>query len=572
MSCKAIMTVVTITMVGVSPRAGWGTDQPVPGSKLSLKQTTTASASFTGKTPALIAPTPGGSDDPRMTGATVRIYNPQSGESATFQLPAPNWTANASGTTFKFVNPVAPAPPSEVRVASIRTGRAIKVRAKASGITLDETSQGSIGIVLTSGTTRYCALFGGIIRRDEPGRFQARNAPAPLACPSEATTTTTTATSTTETTESSTTVSTSTSTTVPSCPPPAVPLGSIAFTIDPGSSDCGGRRITPGPTAPFSGEIDDGMGVKLRDLGVGCLYIGGGTNGALPPAAIPPGGTAVLNISGASGLSLTLASSDGTGPDPAANCTRGAGPGKHCVNAAVPLPACTSDADCGGGQAGSCLLDANCFFGPPLAVPVPTTPAVSTCVVNVIQTDACGSADLLTMGSSLSVALSTRLYLTGDPDSPCPECVTPSPPDTCLPGEGPTCCSAGARAGESCTDSGPSNQCPPLGAQYVGNLPVTLSPLTTGTTTVTEPSGFFCPGQIGEGAFGRSQTRTIRETGTPLSGVPPLIPFTATLAGVFCTPSSGSGLVDGILDLPGPAAVSVTGTADICFPPLLPCP
>jgi hypothetical protein len=309
----------------------------------------------------------------------------------------------------------------------------------------------------------------------------------------------------------------------------------------------------PDPIAPFSGEIDDAMDVKRRDLGVGCLYLGGGNNAGLPPASIPAGGTSVLSISGASGLSLTLAASAGTG---SADCTLGAGPGSHCANAPTPLPACTADADCGG-QVGSCLLDANCFFGPPLPVPS-TTAAVSTCVMNVIQTDACGSADLATMGSSLSVNLSTRLYLTGDPVSPCPLCSGT--------------CSAGARMGDPCTGSGPSNDCPPLGAQYIGNLAVALSPLSTGTTTATSPDGLFCPGQVGAGAFGFPPARKILQMGVPLSGVPPLIPFTATLAGIFCVPASGAGLVDGVLDVPGPAAVSVTGTIDICFPPLLPCP
>src|SRR5262249_54144541 len=46
---------------------------------------------------------------------------------------------------------------------------------------------------------RYCALFGGTIVHDEPGRFIARNAPAPLVCPTSTTTTTTTTSTTTTT-------------------------------------------------------------------------------------------------------------------------------------------------------------------------------------------------------------------------------------------------------------------------------------------------------------------------------------------------------------------------------------
>jgi hypothetical protein len=568
MSRTITALLLTYLLLAGRGSAGWAADQPVPGTKLLLKQTTSASTSFTSKAIGLVAPTPAGSDDPTITGATLLLYNPNSGESATFDLPESNWTINSTGTIFKFTNRFAPSAPSEVRTASIRGGRGIKLRAKAAGITLDEPAQGSIGVVLTSGTTRYCALFGGTIRRDQPGRFQAKGALAPVACPAGPTTTTTSSTSTTspttvsttsttettsssETTTSETTSSTTTSTTLASCPPPAVPLGSISFTINPGSPDCGGVRVTPGPAAPFSGEIDDAMGVKLRDLGVGCLYLGGGNNGALPAAPIPAGGTSVLSVSGASGLALTLAASDGSGPQ---DCTRGAGPDSHCANGnpgTDSMGACASDADCGG-QIGSCLLDANCFFGPPLPV---FAGALSTCVFNVIQTDACGSADLVSMNSSLSTLLSSRLYLTGNSESPCPVCDSGT-------------CSAGARAGDGCSGTGPTSECPPLGRHFVGNLPIALNPLTTASTTVTEPSGFFCAGQGSRGAFGRTETRTIRETGVPLGG----LPLTATLAGVTCIPATGNGLVDPILGLPGPAGISVSGAVNICLPPLLPCP
>lgn len=51
------------------------------------------------------------------------------------------------------------------------------------GFSLDEPFQGSIGVSFTAGATRYCALFGGTTITDEPGRFVARDAPAPSSCP-----------------------------------------------------------------------------------------------------------------------------------------------------------------------------------------------------------------------------------------------------------------------------------------------------------------------------------------------------------------------------------------------------
>ena len=387
------------------------------------------------------------------------------------------------------------------------------------------------------------------MKRDQAGKFQAKRAPAPAACPPDGSTTTTSIFLTTTTEESTSTSLTSTttepepsttttSTTMPAggCPPTASPLGSITFTVGNPTADCGGRRITPGPLAPVTGEIDDGNAVKLRDLGLGCLYLGGGQNGGLPPAAIPGGSKSVLDVSGASGLALTLVASAGTGP---ADCTLGSGPLRHCANGnpgTDTMGACASDADCGG-QAGACLLDANCYFGPPL--PVATTPtALSTCVVNAIATDSCGSADLVTMNSSLSVVLSTRLYLTGDGTSPCPTC------------SGGTC-SGGANAGDSCTGTGTTNACPPFDTQFIGELSVSLAPLSSGSTTVNAADGLFCAGQQNPGAFGRFETRSIKQTGAPLGG----LPLSATLAGVFCVPQSGSALIDGILEYPrAPAA------------------
>ncbi len=45
-------------------------------------------------------------------------------------------------------------------------------------------------------------------------------------------------------------------------------------------------------------------------------------------------------------------------------------------------------------------------------------------------------------------------------------------------------------------------------------------------------------------------------------------PFATTLAGTFCIPATGNGVVDGLSDLPGPGAVSVPGTTSLVLPPL----
>ena len=40
-------------------------------------------------------------------------------------------------------------------------------------------------------------------------------------------------------------------------------------------------------------------------------------------------------------------------------------------------------------------------------------------------------------------------------------------------------------------------------------------------------------------------------------------PFATTVAGIFCIPATGSPLVNALADLPGPAAVSVSGMTSI---------
>ena len=166
-------------------------------------------------------------------------------------------------------------------------------------------------------------------------------------------------------------------------------IGQIAFTGSPGTANCGGARFSPPADPPFSGEVDDGNGMKLADLGLGCLYSG---SASMAGVALPDGFTSILAITGTSGSTLTLGGSDGTGP---ADCTKGAGPAMHCVNA-NPGASCTLDADCGGIPS-SCALDANCFFGPPTPV---SNGALSICIANALRTGACGVADLTAIARS----------------------------------------------------------------------------------------------------------------------------------------------------------------------------
>jgi len=224
-------------------------DQLLPGRSLVLRTSGSSAqrAAFSSKAPGLVAPTVGGPGDPTVVGATFAI-RAASGESAAFSLPASNWSVNAAGTVFKFRNRSAPSGPSQVKVALLRQHAGLRLSARATGITLDEPSQGSIGIIFTSGTMRYCALFGGRIVRDQPGRFMAKDAPAPAACPTATTTTSTTIPATTSTT-TTTTVAGSTSTTTSTLLPPLCGDTTIGpgEQCDPPGSACGGTGVVCQP-------------------------------------------------------------------------------------------------------------------------------------------------------------------------------------------------------------------------------------------------------------------------------------------------------------------------------------
>src|SRR5262245_12089236 len=80
----------------------------------------------------------------------------------------------------------APAPGTQgVRRIVVRPGR---IRVTGGGTTwpcdLGATSQPEpISAVLRLGATRYCAAFGGAVRKNVPGRFLALDAPPPGSCP-----------------------------------------------------------------------------------------------------------------------------------------------------------------------------------------------------------------------------------------------------------------------------------------------------------------------------------------------------------------------------------------------------
>jgi len=263
------------------------------------------------------------------------------------------------------------------------------------------------------------------------------------------------------------------------------------------------------------------------------------------------------------------------GPTPGATCftATGCGTGGACTGA-DPHKACTSDTDCGG-IGDSCQPIANCFFGPPLAIPNPAIATLASCNINVVKTDASGTGNSTTGDASVDIPLQTRVYITANNGSPCPKCNCGTPPCS---GTGATGCSYGPNAGGACSTnsttgnaatSNTSQDCPPEfgGGLFNGALAVELNPLTTGSSSVTNISGTgsgnFCSGQLNNGAFGQGTTQCITETGMAAGNLTDGAPHAAREGVVFCIPATGNGTVNAVVDLPGPGATSLPGIAQV---------
>ena len=352
---------------------------------------------------------------------------------------------------------------------------------------------------------------------------------------------TTTTTSTPETTTTSTTM--------------APPLGAhLSFTTVDGTANCGSNGFSTPADPPFSGELDADVAgtVKLADLGLGCLNIGGGGATILPPSQIPANAVNILDSAGGT----TLVASFGTGPR---DCSRGPQSTFHCVN--DPTLVCSTDADCGG-SVGACAADPNCFFGPPIEV----NGFLSTCVINTFAQDASGTVDTSTGDSSVNITLASRVYLTIGQPSTCPHC------------DGGIC-SWGPNGGSVCTSDnsqGTTLDCPPPPGLFTATLPIDLSPLTTGTVVKTAADGLFCPDQFNPGAFGVAPqnsdppppfAQAIKQTGSPGGDLTDGLPHPSVLVSNFCIPATGNGSVDGVADLPGPGSLSLPGNAQFVASP-----
>ncbi len=134
--------------------------------------------------------------NPSAYGATLQVYDASGGsDSACFALPSAAGTWQGSSTTsFKYKDGSFAHGPCKVAKVKNRTLLKVVCQAKVQPIdySLDEATQGAVGVRFTSGTITYCARFGGVVKKDSgtdppitggKGQFVAKDAPAPLTCP-----------------------------------------------------------------------------------------------------------------------------------------------------------------------------------------------------------------------------------------------------------------------------------------------------------------------------------------------------------------------------------------------------
>lgn len=138
------------------------------------------------KDPGFLPPGPVTGGDPTLTGATVVIRNPTSGENMSVSFPPINWKGSGKPPGVKGYTYKVKGDPCSL---SMKVG-AWQLACAGSSITytLDEPSQGAIFVKLTLGTESSCVRFGGTVSKDLPnagkkgGVFQAKNAPSPATC------------------------------------------------------------------------------------------------------------------------------------------------------------------------------------------------------------------------------------------------------------------------------------------------------------------------------------------------------------------------------------------------------
>jgi hypothetical protein len=173
---------VALALLALTAADGLALDQPVSARKLILRHTASGQEkiSFLIKDPAILFPPIGSADDPATGtpgGAVIELFSELQGQSTIVVPGAVGWfSRDGSPALYKFVNKLAPDGVSTVSSLLVKSGKAIRLRGASTGF--GGTGQlGRIGVRITMGSLRTCALFDDTtIKRDEGRVYLARDA------------------------------------------------------------------------------------------------------------------------------------------------------------------------------------------------------------------------------------------------------------------------------------------------------------------------------------------------------------------------------------------------------------
>src|SRR5262249_43609264 len=185
---------VAVVANGISsapvPITVFGTDELLAGTACSLKSDPANAdkrrATITSRDATIaLAGGPGSPDDPRTSGAILRIAAAPGGAfDRTYRLPAAGWTAlgtppGTTGYRYRDAHRVY----GPVRELRLQPGRQLKVQAAGSAldVTLDA-NPGPVDVVLAIGSVHYCLEFGGAVTYRASRTVTAKGAPPPSAC------------------------------------------------------------------------------------------------------------------------------------------------------------------------------------------------------------------------------------------------------------------------------------------------------------------------------------------------------------------------------------------------------
>ena len=351
-----------------------------------------------------------------------------------------------------------------------------------------------------------------------------------------------------------TTSSTSSSTSTPTTSSTTTTSGgggptAFDFTATPGSGTCGNTFRDMGGVTP------------LKNLLCAQLSLGGGLS-QVPDNTTPPGSTNRFSLSCAG-----------------ASCTVGG------------LSPATAAYDCS---------NTGCLFGTPLPI---SNAGLSVCVTNTFSSPASGSLNTGSGDVTLNFPLNSATVLTGNPTQPCPVCAVSVGGAACSGSPASPCtgvCDGSPNQGAACTTKNPNgltSACPapaaatgasrcyrgasnnaicttgancPGGtcALFIGNIAVSLNPLTTATASLSSATGLFCPGQgaAQQGAFKDDICRTGVNSGKPCqTGTTEAVDAANCGAGGLCRPGTLNNYCNaGTNDGKGCVSAADCGTGGSC--------